>query len=55
MHQVLSQIELAILKEKDEREQELAAKLKKKKITSRAYDRGVNEVEKWVKNERKDL
>ena len=55
MHQILSQIELEIIKEKEERETDLKNRLKKKKLNTKTYDKKVKELEKWVKAERKDI
>lgn len=55
MHQVLSQIELAILKEKEEREAELKSRLNRRKLNSASYERRVKDLDKWVNAERKDI
>lgn len=55
MHYLLSQIELEIVKQRNQRELELKSRLKKKKITTRNYELKVKELEKWVSSERKEL
>lgn len=55
MHQILSQIEMEIIKEKEQRETELRSRLKKKKLNNKTFATKVNELEKWAKTERKDI
>ena len=55
MHQIFSQIELAILKEKEEREKDLKTRLNKKRITTRGYEQRVRDLDKWVADQRKDI
>jgi len=52
---VLLEIEKAIDSERSEREEQLARDLKRRKISPRAYDRAIREIERWVIKEKKEL
>jgi len=53
--QFYNQLELAILKEKEEQEIVLKEDLKKRLISRDAYERKTDELVKWVADERKEL
>jgi hypothetical protein len=55
MDLILSEVERAIDSERSDREERLARDLKTRKISPRAYDRGIKDIEKWVIKEKSEL